>query len=85
MQRLTGRAFDQRADVRGNVAMTAGPALLPNWRLEPNLTGAGEFGDVKPVDRRRQAQRVARYQAAARSPVADQGRGVAGAQCATIR
>src|ERR1700736_2360466 len=46
MQNLTGRAFDQRADVRGNVAMTARPALLPNWRLEPNLTGQVNIGDV---------------------------------------
>src|SRR5882757_1983299 len=46
MQNLTGRAFDQRADVRGNVAMTARPTLLPNWRLEPNLTGQVNIGDV---------------------------------------
>jgi hypothetical protein len=46
MQNLTGRAFDQRADVRGNVAMTARPALLANWRLEPNLTGQVNIGDV---------------------------------------
>ncbi|MEN3386464.1 MAG: hypothetical protein V7608_6508, partial [Hyphomicrobiales bacterium] len=46
MQNLTGRAFDQRADVRGNVALTARPTLLPNWRLEPNLTGQVNIGDV---------------------------------------
>jgi hypothetical protein len=46
MQNLTGRAFDQRADVRGNVAMTARPTLLANWRLEPNLTGQVNIGDV---------------------------------------
>src|SRR4051794_5418555 len=46
MQNLTGRAFDQCADVRGNVAMTARPALLPNWRLEPNLAGQVNIGDV---------------------------------------
>jgi hypothetical protein len=36
---LTTRALDQRADIRGNVAVTSRPALLPNWRIEPNLTG----------------------------------------------
>jgi len=46
MQNLTGRAFDQRADVRGNVAMTARPTLLPNWRLEPNLTAQANIGDA---------------------------------------
>jgi len=46
MQNLTGRALDQRADVRGSVALTARPALLPNWRLEPNLTGQANIGDA---------------------------------------
>src|SRR3954463_1205337 len=46
MQNLTGRALDQRADVRGSVALTARPALLPNWRLEPNLTGKANIGDA---------------------------------------
>jgi hypothetical protein len=36
---LTTRALDQRADIRGNVNVTSRPALLPNWRIEPNLTG----------------------------------------------
>jgi hypothetical protein len=43
---LTGRAFDQRADMRGNVVVTSRPALLPNWRLEPNLTGQANIGDT---------------------------------------
>ncbi|MBM3530194.1 MAG: DUF4403 family protein [Alphaproteobacteria bacterium] len=34
---LTTRALDQRADIRGNVAVTSRPSLLPNWRIEPNL------------------------------------------------
>ena len=38
VQGLTGRTLDQRADVRGAVAVTARPAILPNWRLEPNLS-----------------------------------------------
>ena len=43
---LTGRMLDQRADVRGNVTMSARPAILPNWRLEPNLTGQANIGDA---------------------------------------
>jgi hypothetical protein len=37
VQNLASRTFDQRADVRGNVTVTARPALTPAWRLEPNL------------------------------------------------
>jgi len=29
---------EQRADIRGDVTLIARPALLPQWRLEPNLT-----------------------------------------------
>src|SRR5258708_860275 len=88
MQNLTGRAFDQRADVRGNVAMTARPALLPNWRLEPNLTGQVNIGDVslsivgvklnvsreiKPLLDRSVADQVAALQARIRNdPVIEQ-------------
>ena len=43
---LTGKALDQRADVRGNVMITAKPALLPNWRLDPNLSGQVTIGDT---------------------------------------
>jgi hypothetical protein len=43
---LTGRALDQRADLRGNVFLNARPALLPNWRLEPNLTAQANIGDA---------------------------------------
>jgi len=43
---LTGRALDQRADVRGAVNIQARPALLPNWRLEPNLSGQANIGDA---------------------------------------
>jgi len=38
MQNLANKAFDQRADLRGNVAVLARPVLTPAWRLEPNLT-----------------------------------------------
>lgn len=43
---LTGRALDQRADIRGNVFLSARPALLPNWRLEPNLAAQANIGDA---------------------------------------
>ncbi len=36
---LTTRVLDQRADIRGNVTVLVRPALQPNWRIEPNLTG----------------------------------------------
>ena len=43
---LTGRALDQRADVRGNVTINVRPSILPNWRLEPNLSGQANIGDA---------------------------------------
>ena len=45
VQKLTTRALDQRADIRGNVTVTSRPALLPNWRIEPNLTGQVAIAD----------------------------------------
>jgi hypothetical protein len=39
VQKLTTRVLDQRADIRGNVTVTSRPALQPNWRIEPNLSG----------------------------------------------
>jgi hypothetical protein len=44
-QRLTTRMLDQRADIRANVVLTSKPALLPNWRIEPNLTGQVAMAD----------------------------------------
>lgn len=38
--------LDQRADVRGNITMNARPSILPNWRMEPNLTGQANIGDA---------------------------------------
>ena len=46
LQNLTGKTLDQRADIRGNVTVTARPALLPTWRLEPNLTGQVAIADA---------------------------------------
>src|SRR6478735_2548433 len=45
VQKLTTRALDQRADIRGNVLVTSKPALLPNWRIEPNLSGQVGIAD----------------------------------------
>jgi Domain of unknown function (DUF4403) len=46
VQSLAGKAFDQRADVRGTVAATAHPSIAPNWRLAPNFTAQVNVADV---------------------------------------
>ena len=51
MGSLTGRALDQRADVRGNILLAARPAITPNWRLDPNLSGQALIGDANLVGR----------------------------------
>jgi hypothetical protein len=38
VQKLTEKTLDQRADIRGNVTVTARPALQASWRIEPNLS-----------------------------------------------
>src|SRR5262249_42882164 len=38
VEKLAGRNIDQRADIRGNITVTARPAITPAWRLEPNLS-----------------------------------------------
>ena len=43
---LTGRALDQRADVRGGIIVMVRPAILPNWRLDPNLSGQVTIDDA---------------------------------------
>jgi hypothetical protein len=45
VQKLTTRVLDQRADIRGNVTVNSRPALLPSWRIEPNLSGHVTVGD----------------------------------------
>jgi len=42
---LTNRVLDQRADIRGNVSVLSRPALQPNWRIEPNLSGSVSIGE----------------------------------------
>lgn len=45
MQNLTGRAFDQSANMRGAIAVTARPELRGNWRVEPNLAPQLSLGE----------------------------------------
>ena len=46
LQRLTGKTIDQRADFRGNVSVSARPAVTPDWRIEPNLSGQVSLADA---------------------------------------
>ena len=46
VQNLQGKAFDQRADIRGNVTVTSRPALLPAWRVQPNLASQVAVADA---------------------------------------
>jgi hypothetical protein len=46
LQRLTGKTIDQRADFRGNVTVSARPAVTPDWRIEPNPTGQVSLADA---------------------------------------
>jgi hypothetical protein len=45
VQKLTTRVLDQRVDIKGNVTVTSRPALLPTWRIEPNLAGNVALAD----------------------------------------
>ena len=38
LQDLTGKPFDQRVTLHGEIKVTSRPMLLPEWRLEPNLS-----------------------------------------------
>jgi len=74
VQNLAGKAFDQKAELRGNVAVLARPVLTPAWRLDPNLTSQVAVADaslpisgtmfnvgkeIKPVVDRAVAEQVA--------------------------
>ena len=37
---------DQRGNLRGNVTMTARPAILPAWRIDPNLSAQVSLSDA---------------------------------------
>jgi hypothetical protein len=45
IQGLAGKSFDQKADVHGNILVASRPALLPAWRLEPNLAAKVTMAD----------------------------------------
>ncbi|HUI96868.1 MAG TPA: DUF4403 family protein [Xanthobacteraceae bacterium] len=45
LQTITGRTLDQRADLRGNVTVTARPIIDNHWRIEPNLGAQVAMGD----------------------------------------
>jgi hypothetical protein len=46
VQNLTEKSLDQRADIKGNVTVTSKPALLPAWRVEPNLAAQVTVADA---------------------------------------
>lgn len=46
LQNLQGKSLDQRADIRGEVTLMAHPALLPAWRIEPNLSSQVALADA---------------------------------------
>jgi len=46
VQNLAGKTFDQKAELRGNVAVLSRPSLTPSWRLEPNLTSQVTIQEV---------------------------------------
>ena len=45
VQNIAGKTLDQRADLRGNVAVSARPIINTNWRIDPNLTAQIAMGD----------------------------------------
>jgi hypothetical protein len=46
VQNFAARTLQQTADIRGSITVNAKPALLPNWRIDPNLSGQAAMGDV---------------------------------------
>ena len=40
------KTTDQRAEIAGNIMLTARPTLLSGWRLEPNLVSRATIGDA---------------------------------------
>jgi hypothetical protein len=40
------RTTDQRAEIAGNIMLTARPTLLPGWRLDPNLVSRVTIADA---------------------------------------
>jgi Domain of unknown function (DUF4403) len=46
VQNLAGKAFDQKAELRGNIAVLARPVLTSAWRFDPNLTSQVAVADA---------------------------------------
>jgi hypothetical protein len=46
VQALTGKVFDQHADIHGTVTAVSRPTIAPNWRLSPNLAAQVNVVDV---------------------------------------
>jgi hypothetical protein len=44
LQNIAGRTLDQRADLRGTVAVSARPIINTDWRIEPNLSAQVAMG-----------------------------------------
>jgi hypothetical protein len=67
VQNLGEKPFDQRTDFRGNVTVTSRPALLPGWRVDPNLAAQVALAnEVKPLLDRNVNEQVAALQARVR-------------------
>jgi hypothetical protein len=45
LQGIAGKTLDQRAEVHGNVTVTARPILDTNWRIDPHLSAQVAIGD----------------------------------------
>jgi hypothetical protein len=43
---LASKPFDQRMELHGSVAVTSQPAILPTWRIAPNLAAQVGINDV---------------------------------------
>jgi hypothetical protein len=43
---LAAKPFDQRGELHGSVVLTAQPAILPSWRIAPNLAAQVAINDV---------------------------------------
>ncbi|HVV41991.1 MAG TPA: DUF4403 family protein [Nitrobacter sp.] len=44
--RVNIKNINANAEIKGNIAMTARPALTANWRIDPNLTAQVNLGDT---------------------------------------
>lgn len=82
LQDLGGKPFDQRVNLHGEVTVTSHPMLLPEWRLEPNLTAQVNLdnaslpvaglrlnvpNEIRPMLERAVSQQAAALQARLRS------------------